>query len=376
MIKRNNCSVNAEDSPEFIMVNFNEKGQPIATRSIKDPTPYEEGNGITHQIYSTAKPVVQSTPVTTPVVSAPVVNRETIRRLLFFFIRNIDGLKEEIRQSNYDVQQALQNITLPDQNQLSDSLLKFIEPLEQKIDNLGKWAGLQNEYNKKMKMKLDTLNIYFEDLSNKMSQLKNVNVLGEKLADMNLKISYLTNEITCGKTHEMETTENLKLFSKKILSLNEQIQNQRIENQQIKEDLLVNQENITKDVLSKIQKMLKKTKKRQIKPQKAKVIRFLKKNFLIDSFNEVLVLTDKRNSTFGKILHESIRKINENSIFIVTENRKEGPVDRSIVEAIKKADYVFIIGKYPIIEIKEISETLKNRVKIISINRSLKFSIL
>jgi len=373
MIKRNNCSVNAENSPEFIMVNFNEKGQPIATRSIKDPTPYEEGNGITHQIYSTAKPTVQSTPV----VSTPVVNRETIRRLLFFFIRNIDGLKEEIRQSNYDVQQALQNITLSDQNQLSDSLLKFIEPLEQKIDNLGKWAGLQNEYNKKMKMKLDTFNIYFEDLSNKMSQLKNVNVLGEKLVEMNLKISYLTNEITCSKTYEMETTEILKLFSKKILSLNEQIQNQRIENQQIKEDLLVNQENITKDVLSKIQKMLKKTKKRQIKPQKAKVIMFLKKNFLIDPFNEVLVLTDKRNSTFGKILHEAIRKINENSIFVVTENRNDGePVDRPIVEAIKKADYVFIIGKYPITEIKEISETLKDRVKIISMNRSLKFSIL
>jgi hypothetical protein len=160
-------------------------------------------------------------------------------------------------------------------------------------------------------------------------------------------------------------------------SINKLSEDQR----QMKEELLINQEKISRivanDILLKIKKMLKKPKSRQKKPQKAKVIMFLKKNFIIDPLSKVLVITDKRNSTFGQILHESVRKLTEKSILLITENRTdEALLDGSVIEAIKQSNYVFIIGKHSLSQAKEISGMLAYQVKIVAIKRSLKYSIL
>jgi hypothetical protein len=273
------------------------------------------------------------------------------------------------------------------------------------------------------------MNVYLGDLSEKMSQRKDVILIGEKLEDMSLRVSNLTEEIAGTKVHEMETIEKFKSLSKEISALSKEIQYQRlmgsefekklnligielreinenilqnnIQNRQIvseidgkldefsrirndlfekqrqmKVELMINQEKISDNVLSRIKKMLKKPKRRLKRPQKARIIRFLKKNFEIEPLNNVLVLTDKRNSTFGQTLHESVRKLSEKSVFIVTENKtNETPLEKSIVEAIKQSDYVFIVGMHSLAELKEISEMLKNNVRIISIKKSLKCMI-
>lgn len=127
----------------------------------------------------------------------------------------------------------------------------------------------------------------------------------------------------------------------------------------------------------KIKKMLKKTKKRSVKPQKAKVIRFLKEKLNIEPLSKVLVVSDKRNSTFGSILYESIRKFNQNPIFMITENRKvEAVLGNPVVEAIKQSNHVFIIGKYSLNQIREITGMLMNQVKVVAIRRTLKYSVL
>ena len=422
MIRKNNHPEDMENSPEFLMVTFDENGQPVKAKPIKDPSAYNEGSGLKNtEIYSSSRPIPVTSVDDREVVR--VDNREAIKKLLIFFLRNTESLRQEIRQSNTYFQQVLQDIKPTDQTPL----------LETKINNLGKWASLQNEYNQAIKKKLDALAVYFDGLSEKMNQF-NFNPLVEKLDDVNLKISNLTEEIAGTKAHEMETIESIKSLSKKISALGQEIENQRsvesafgekfnmiedelirindsilqnnlqdqqiaskiekklsettssinelYENQkQMKEELLINQEkvskNIVNDVISKVQNMLKKPKKRQKKPQRAKVIRFLRKNFEIQPFTKVLIITDKRNSIFGNILHESVRKINEKSILLITENRtNETLLDKPVVEAIKISDHVFIIGKHSLTEIKEISEKLRNKVKIISIKRSLKYSIL
>jgi hypothetical protein len=328
MVNKNNPPETKENAPKFLMIKFDEKGLPIGTRPMKDPSnlpkfvnvKFDEKGDEKGQIYSFVEPVSPSN---------LVISKDFIRKLLIFALRNNESLRQEIRQSSY--------------------------LLDQKIENFEKWSSLQSEHNQVIREKLGKLSICLSDLTEKMEQIKDVNLLGKKLEDLNSRISNLSKEITGNKTHEME-----------IL--------------QMKEDLLVNQEkfhkNITNEV-SKIKKMLRKTKKRIKKPQKAKVIRFLKEKFNIEPLTKVLVVTDKRNSVFGNILHESVRKLTENSIFVVIENRNgEALLEKPVVEAIKQSDYVFLVGRHSKIQIKEISGMLMNQIKIISIKRTLKYSIL
>jgi predicted amino acid-binding ACT domain protein len=417
MIRKNNCP--EESEPEFIMVSFDEKGRPVGAKPVNNPSVSDEQKSNQNNSY------IQP--------STLVVNKEVIRKLLFFVLGNTENLRQEIRQSNSQFQQLIEDIKITNQNQ-NGSFYSLVEPLDYKIENLGKWASLQNEFNQTIKQKLDALNVYLGDLSEKMSQRKDLIQIGEKLEDMSLRISNLTEEIAGTKIHEMETVEKFKSLSKEISALGKEIQYHRlvesefekkfnligielkeinksilqnnIQNRQIvsgideklnefsrirdelsknqrqmKVELMINQEKISEtvsnEVLSKIKKMLKKPKRRLKRPQKARVIRFLKKNFEIEPLSKVLVLTDKRNYTFGQTLHESVRKLSEKSVFIVTENKTNGtPLEKSILEAVKQSDYVFVVGTHSITELKEISERLKNKVKIISIKRSLKCRIL
>jgi hypothetical protein len=356
MVEKNNLLETAKNLPKFLMIKFDDKGQPMGARPMKDPSNLpkfinvkfdEEGNE-KGQIYSFVEPVSPSN---------LVINKDFIRKLLIFALKNNESLRQEIRQSSY--------------------------LLDQKIENFEKWSSLQNEQNQAIREKLGTLSISLNDLVEKMDQIKDINLLGKKLEDLNSRISSISKELTGNKTHEIEILQILRSFSDRISTLSQEVQNQNnelFENQrQMKEDLLVNQDkfhkNITNEV-SKIKKMLRKIKKRIIKPQKAKVIRFLKEKFNFEPLTKVLVVTDKRNSVFGNILYESVRKLTENSIFVVTENRKgEAILDNPVVEAIKQSNYVFLIGRHSKIQIKEISGMLMNQVKIMSIKITLKYSI-
>jgi len=157
-----------------------------------------------------------------------------------------------------------------------------------------------------------------------------------------------------------------------LLGLSEEQKNMKV-------DLTIAQDHITSltnEGLIKIQKMLTKKKKKPIKPQRAKVLRFLRKDFKIRPFSKVLVISDKRNSVFGKTLYEATRKISKKSVFVSVENRTmKSSFERPVVEAIKKSTFVFIVGTHSVKKMREISKSLYN-VKIVQINRSLKYSIL
>ncbi len=356
MVEKNIPTETKENMPKFLMVKFNEKGQPIGANPMKDPSNLPkfinvkigENGDEKGLIYSFVEP-------TSP--SILTHNKELIRKMLMFVVKNNENLREEIRQSSY--------------------------LLEQEIENIEKRSNFQDASNQKIKDKLSELSIILVDLTTKMNQIKSVNLLDEKLENINLKFSNLTKEMAGTKTHELEIVQILRSFLEKISILNQEIQYQNTEfyenQKQLKENILIDQEKFYKTItteVSKIKKMLKRPKKRQAKPQKAKVIRFLKEKFNIEPFTKVLVITDKRNSTFGNILYESLRKLSENSIFVVTENRKgEAILDNSVVEAIKQSNYAFIVGKHSKTQMIEISGMMLNQVKIIAIKRSLKYSL-
>lgn len=360
MIIKNNHPETKENPPKFIMVKFDGTGNPVGAKPINNPSVcYGENDKNSGHVYEFDEKTEPSN---------LVLNNDIIKKLIFFVVKNTESLRQEIKESNYYSQQILRDIRDNNQNQLNDSLLDQTQILKQEIENFGNWTNLQIEYNQ---------------------------AIEKKLEEMNLKISNLTKEMTGTKNHEMEYKKTLKPILENLLILIQEVKNQKLvkstfeeklnelsKNQkQMKEYLLVNQEKISKDIANdtilKIKKMLKKSKKRQTRPNKTKVIRFLKNNFTIEPFSKVLIVTDKRNSTFGKTLHESVRKLNENSIFIFTENRtNESLLEKPIVEAIKQSNYVFIVGKHPLTEIKEIAEALRNQVKIMSIKRTLKYSIL
>jgi hypothetical protein len=84
-----------------------------------------------------------------------------------------------------------------------------------------------------------------------------------------------------------------------------------------------------------------------------------------------------KNSTFGKTLHEAARAVSKKSIFVVMENRtNKSSLDKPVIEAIKKSNYSFIVDKYSLPKVREISKTFGSKVKIISIKRTLKYSAL
>ncbi len=360
MIIKNNHPGTKENPPKFIMVKFDGMGNPVGAKPINNPSVcYGEDDKNSGHVYEFDEKTEPSN---------LVLNNDIIKKLIFFVVKNTESLRQEIKESNYYSQQILRDIRDNNQSQLNDSLLDQTQILKQEIENFGNWANLQIEYNQ---------------------------AIEKKLEEMNLNISNLTKEITGTKNHEMDYKKALKPILENLLILIQEVKNQKLvkstleeklnelsKNQkQMKEDLLVTQENLSKkvenDILLKIQKMMKKTKKRPSKPQKAKVIMFLKNDFQIGLFSKVLVVTDKRNSVFGKILHESVRKLTENAIYVAIENRKkEETLDIPVLEAIKQSDYVFMIGKHPKAEMKEIAEMLRNIVKIVLIKRSLKYSIL
>jgi hypothetical protein len=103
----------------------------------------------------------------------------------------------------------------------------------------------------------------------------------------------------------------------------------------------------------------------------------LKKNFKIKSFSKVWVITDKRNSVFGKTLYEATRSLSQKSVLAIMEDRtNKMNLDRHVIEAIKQSNYVFIVGNYSLKKVKDLAKTLRRKVKVMPIKRSLKFSIL
>jgi intracellular sulfur oxidation DsrE/DsrF family protein len=232
---------------------------------------------------------------------------------------------------------------------------------------------------------ISSTNSYIDSIAShfnqKMSEISSFNGnINEKM-----DIISLNQEKSFSKISEIE--QKLNSFSgigEEINSLKMQTANsiyQLSEDQdQIKAEILTSQEqisrNVANDTFLKIQKMLAKKKKRPIRPQRAKVVRFLRKNFKIKPFSKVLVISDKKNSVFGKTLYEATRKISKKSVFVNIENRtKKSSLEKPVVEAIKKSTFVFIVGTHSVKKMREISKDLYN-VKIMQTNRSLKYLIL
>ena len=422
-------------SPEFVEVLFDENGHPFKVRSAKTP-PLGNEKISSNQICLNPKPAI---------VPTLVVNKDLIEKMLIFVSKNIESLRAEMRQSNHSFQQALENMKMNDLTQVNSLVLSSAQPLKEKIENLQRQMSLQNEFIQTINKKLDTLGIYFNELSARMGQLKADPAIAERMEDMSVRISSMGKEIAETKMYELSTTQNIKSFAEKMLILiqelqkhasveaeflerfgsieeelksmyeysvqsNEQTQqkisrieeklndfsnirnefeslknhvsysvNELAENQvQMKADMLVSQEQVSKaavnDAVLKIQKMLAKKKKRIIKPQRAKVIRFLRKNFKIKPFSKVLVITEKRNSVFGKTLHESTRKLSRRSVFVIVEDKMV--VGKPVVEAVRQSSYVFVIGNISLKKMKQTAKSLGSKIKIISIKRTLKFSIL
>ena len=437
----------SRDSPEFVEVFFDEGGHPIDVRPAKNPPG------------STEEPAPRQNHLSIHPSAAPtlVVNQELIEKLLIFVSKNIESLRTEIKQSNFSFQN------------------EFVQAINKRLENIGLYL---NDFAQRLSQlktdptignKLEEINLRISDFEN---QLKSKTMVEEKLEDMSLRFSSLTNEIAETKAHEIQTTQNMKLVLEEILLLTQELQSQRVvdseflerfnsieqklksvsdsvvqthlqtqdmlskieerfnefsnisneldslknsvnnsisneidslrtgvnaaiseevnslkeyvnssvneltENQiQMKTDLIINQEQFTRqavnDAVLKIKKMLAKKKKRIVKPQRAKVVKFLKKNFNIKPFSKVLVVTDKRNSVFGKTMYEAARKVSKRSVLAMVEDK--APLGKPVKEAIKQSNYSFIIGNYSIKSLRKMAKTSR-KFKMVSVKRTLKFS--
>lgn len=265
----------------------------------------------------------------------------------------------------------------------SEKLKSFIGNMEMcKISNMEttqKLDGFEDEM-EKLRNEIALSKDFMEKIFSSVNKnVENINSeLNEKLESVSLSVNQKSDQFS------LINEELHSLKSQTINSINElrEGQNQLFENQKQMECLLINQESISRnlanDAVLEIQKMLKKPKKRVVaKPTKSKVVRFLKKNFKIKPFTKVLVVTDKRNSTFGKTLHEATRRISKKSVLAIEENRtNKMNLDRPVIEAIKKSNYAFIVGKYSLKKMKQMAKPFKRKVKVISIKRTLNYSIL
>lgn len=482
-----------ENSPDFVKVMFDEKGNPLGIKPFNGAPTIPGNNG--EKLKDTPQRTIVHKPVEQDVIVNWISNlghyanalREDFRVIAVFNQKRFNELEKIIAEKSYDKNTSV--------------FIEKFETIENEISNL------KNQYNlvlenlqlaskeiKNFSKKLETMEMPYNEIFNQLNTLdlsvsNQINTLKEKLEGMkvpeglifdqlnsiDLRMSTVVKEISNTKTHELETDAKLKslveemqnnkssnseiverlifiedelkksrneIFSansnigniassmnqkmdevsglkneigEKIdaLSLNqensftrlnaieekvngfsrigEELESLKIqtsgsidkltENQEkLKADLLIDQEkiaNVVNDRFLEIQKMLKKPKKRIIKPTRAKVTRFLKKNFKIKPFSKVLVVTDKRNTTFANTLYEATRKVSKKSLFVVEENRTiKMSLDKPVIEAIKKSNYAFIVGKYSLKKMKEIAMPLKSKIKIVSIKRTLNYSLL
>ena len=273
---------------------------------------------------------------------------------------------EEISSTNSYIDSIASHV-----NQKMDELSSFKDEINEKMDAVS--LNQEKSFLKigEIEQKVNEIPRIDEEINSlKMQTVNSICQLSEGQKQMK---SDLLNNQKCTTDSIEKLSEIQNQMKSSLLELSE---NQ----EQIKTELLVSQEkvsrNVANDTFLKIQKMLAKKKKKPIKPQRAKVIRFLKKNFKIKTFSKVLVVSDKRNSVFGKTLYEATRKISKKSVFVNIENRtKKSSLEKPVVEAIKKSTFVFIVGNHSIKKMKGISKNLYN-AKIMQISRSLKYSIL
>jgi chromosome segregation ATPase len=360
------------------------------------------------------------------------------------FTNSIQPLKEKIEnfermlnlqaESNQIINKKIDCLTAY-LNDLSENMneIESVHVIEKKLDTLGVYF---DELSKKMSelKAVPEFDGEFEDLNLKISNLvkeiaetkTNEIVTAQNLKSLLEKISILSQEMKNQKLTDPLLEEKIDSLQGQIATINDSIlqsnlqtqktmagieekmngfsqiekeldslknhtvhsidelcetQNQLCESQKQMGNLLISQEQITKNIVNdavlKIQKMLTKTKKRRvIKPTRAKVVRFLKKNFKIKPFSKVLVITDKHNSTFGKTLYEATRAVNKKSVLAVMENRTEkSSLDRQVIEAVKQSNYVFIIGKYSVKKVRKLSKTLP-KARVMSVRRTLRYSVL
>ena len=454
---------NMSNSPDFVKVMFDERGNPLGIKPLKGSLPDNNGKKLQN---IPQKPTIQKN-VEQEVIVTWISNlsqnikdlREGFRLIAIFNQKKFDELGKIIAESSLDKSSPILITKFKTiENEISNLknqynlVLGNMESASKEIKNLAKKLETMEIPDKEIFNQLDSLNASFSNqidtLKEKMEGMKLPDgFIYDQLNSLDLRLSTITKEIADTKMHEIETSMKLKSFvedmeickmsnidtvqklsdvqdeisklrneivlskgyventysevSQKMSefsSMNEELdflrkdtehsinelsesQNQLLEKQRQMESLFINQENISRnlanDAVLKIKEMLKKPKRMVIKPTKAKVVRFLKKNFKIKPFSKVLVVTDKRNSIFGKTLYEATRRVSKKSVLAVMENRTDKMnLDKPVVEAIKKSNYVFIVGKYSLKKVKELSKNLKYKVKIVSMRRTLNYSTL
>jgi hypothetical protein len=284
---------------------------------------------------------------------------------------NIDQKMGELSSFKDDLNEKMDVVSLNQEKSFSK-----ISEIEQKLNS---FSGIGEEINS---LKMQTANSIYQ-LSEDQEQIKKEILDNQKsTTDSIEELSEIQNQMKSDLlNNQKSTTDSIEKLSEIQNQMKSSLLGLSENQEQIKTELLISQEkvsrNVANDTFLKIQKMLAKKKKKPIKPQRAKLIRFLKKNFKIKSFSKVLVITDKRNSVFGKILYEATRNLSQKSVLAIMEDRtNKMNLDRHVIEAIKQSNYVFIIGQYSLKKVKEVSKNLRRKVKVMPIKRSLKFSIL
>jgi len=434
------CPESISPSPEFIKVIYDEKGRPIEVKPANDihPGPVQEQKTPVRQ---TVPQSAEQEAVIKWIINLNhhvKTMREELKMLALFYQRKFNEFQSVIStlsESSTSKQspELVEKITFIEngisnlRNQYN-SIFESFQSVSNEIKNLTRKVETKGIPEKAIFDQLNSLDLRLstvvKEISNtklheiettgilktlieevKTSKLANfetnqrLNSIVEGIEKSNGEIFVLKNEIgekidvislnqeeSFTKMGEIE--EKINDFSKideeldsfKMQTVNS-IERLSESQKQMKEELVFVQNNVTdrmNEGFLKIQKILNKPKKRVvIKPTKSKVVRFLKKNFKIKSFSKVLVVTDKRNSVFGKTLYEATRSLSQKSVLAVMEDRtNKMNLDRHVIEAIKQSNYVFIIGQYSLKKVKELSKNLRRKVKVMPIKRSLKYSIL
>jgi len=255
--------------------------------------------------------------------------------------------------------------------------------------DIAQMLGCIEEDIKRMKDRIASSNIYNEavalnveqklgEISSTVSNL--ISDIGQRLSD----VSYKQEELGSGLAENADLTKDARQKIDGLFSKQEELAAAINENSDSNKDfrneincLSKKQEKLVLELYDKMNRkymrLISKMKNGQKKISRTRVNRLLKKRLMLQTYDKVLVVSDKKNSNFASVIFDVARKMNRKTVMAVMDNRKklgEEP-EQAVRKAMEQADVILVVAKYYLEKTKTLKRCRRQGKPVFAVKKSL-----
>jgi hypothetical protein len=243
---------------------------------------------------------------------------------------------------------------------------------------------------KKMKDGITSSNIYNESVAlsveQKLAEISStVSNLTADISQRFSDVSYNQRELGSGLAENAGLAKDAVQRIDGLFSKQEELAAAIKENSDLNKDfrdeinsLSKNQEKLVLELYDKMNrkymKLISKMKKGQKKISRARISRLLKKKIMLETYDKILVVSDKMNSNFASVIFDVVRKSNKKTVMVVMDNRKKigQEPEQAVREAMEKVDVILVSAKYYLENTKSLKRCRRQGKPVFAVKKSLR----